>query len=189
MTEVILFHHALGLTPGVQELAEQLRAGGHRVTVPDLYEGATFASLRAGVAHAQEIGMDKVGERGAAATEAITGPVVYAGTSLGSMVAQKLAQTRPNVLGALFYEGGDIPVTYFADGWPEGVPLQIHLGELDEEMERDVIDEVVKAVPGAEFYVYPGARHLFTERGFEAYDAGATALVVERSLEFLARFP
>ena len=46
MTDVILFHHAQGLTAGVLQFAEELRAAGHRVTVPDLYEGHTFPTSR-----------------------------------------------------------------------------------------------------------------------------------------------
>jgi putative spermidine/putrescine transport system ATP-binding protein len=36
--DVIVYHHALGLTAGVQEFAERLMAAGHRVMVPDLYD-------------------------------------------------------------------------------------------------------------------------------------------------------
>jgi len=39
VTDVIVFHHAQGLTDGVRQFADQLRGVGHRVTVPDLYEG------------------------------------------------------------------------------------------------------------------------------------------------------
>ena len=38
MAEVVLFHHAQGLTPGVIGFAEILRRSGHTVHVPDLYE-------------------------------------------------------------------------------------------------------------------------------------------------------
>ena len=37
MANVILFHHAQGLTDGVREFADQLRSAGHQVTVPDLF--------------------------------------------------------------------------------------------------------------------------------------------------------
>ena len=40
MTEVIMFHHALGATDGVVAFADKLRDGGHRVTVADLFGGA-----------------------------------------------------------------------------------------------------------------------------------------------------
>jgi dienelactone hydrolase len=45
MTNVILFHHALGVTEGMQAFAERIREGGHTVTVPDLFEGRTFDNI------------------------------------------------------------------------------------------------------------------------------------------------
>lgn len=39
MADVLLFHHARGLTPGVVAFADRLRAAGHRVHTPDLYGG------------------------------------------------------------------------------------------------------------------------------------------------------
>jgi dienelactone hydrolase len=43
MTELILFHHSHGLAEGVRAFADELRAAGHAVHVPDLYEGRTSA--------------------------------------------------------------------------------------------------------------------------------------------------
>lgn len=44
MVEVLLYHHAQGLTQGVEAFAGELRKG-HDVIVPDLYEGATLRFL------------------------------------------------------------------------------------------------------------------------------------------------
>ena len=51
MTEVLLFHHAQGLTPGVQAFADELRAAGHTVHTPDLFDGRTFGSIDEGMAY------------------------------------------------------------------------------------------------------------------------------------------
>jgi dienelactone hydrolase len=56
VAEVVLFHHALGLTSGIVAFADVLRAAGHTVHTPDLFEGRTFDSIEAGVGYAQEIG-------------------------------------------------------------------------------------------------------------------------------------
>ena len=45
MAEVLLFHHAQGLTQGVRAFADDLRAGGHIVHTPDLFDGRTFQSI------------------------------------------------------------------------------------------------------------------------------------------------
>ena len=83
MAEVVLFHHAQGLTPGVAAFADELRRAGHTVHAPDLYDGRTFATLEEGLAYAEEIGFDEVTERGVQAAEALPAELVYAGFSLG----------------------------------------------------------------------------------------------------------
>ncbi|WP_211355151.1 hypothetical protein [Blastococcus colisei] len=81
MAEVLLFHHALGLTPGIRSFADRLRAAGHVVHVPDLFEGRTFTDLSDGVAHAQQIGFGTVVERGIRAASGLPDELVYAGFS------------------------------------------------------------------------------------------------------------
>ena len=175
MAEVLFFHHALGLTPGVVSFADRLRAAGHVVHTPDLYEGRTFDSLDAGVAHAKEIGFSTVVERGRQAADGLPERLVYAGASLGVMSAQLLAQTRPGATGAFFLHGA-APLDEFGDGsWPDGVPLQVHTMEDDDWGDADVARELATAVPGAEVFLYPGDRHLFTDDSCADFDASAAA--------------
>src|SRR3954454_11278579 len=94
MAEILLFHHAQGVTPGVLSFADDLRTAGHVVHTPDLYEGKTFDTVDEGVAHAREIGFGDILNRGVAAADGLPSELVYAGFSLGGMPAQKLAQTR-----------------------------------------------------------------------------------------------
>jgi dienelactone hydrolase len=187
MAEVLFFHHARGLTPGVHALADRWRAAGHVVHTPDLYAGRTFDSLDAGVAHAEELGFPTVVERGRQAAEHLPDRLVYAGASLGVMPAEFLAQTRPGALGALFLHGA-VPLDGLGDGtWPAGVPLQIHTMQDDEWGDVDVARELATQVEGAEVFLYPGDRHLFTDESIEEFDPPSAALVLDRSLEFLAR--
>ncbi|MFA9444983.1 dienelactone hydrolase family protein [Egicoccus sp. AB-alg6-2] len=185
MSDVLLFHHAQGLTAGVQAFAERLRAAGHRVTAPDLYDGATFADLDAGVAHAEEIGFDTLVQRGVAAAAELPETMVYAGFSLGVMPAQKLAQTRPGAHGALLYHEG-VASSWFGGPWPTGVALQVHVSEQDPWCELDVTRGLVEEA-GGELFLYPGDAHLFTDASLEVHDPAATDLVVSRSLAFLDR--
>src|SRR5215204_1675590 len=98
-----MFHHAQGLTRGVQAFADELRAAGHTVHTPDLFDGKTFESLDEGVGHAKEVGFGTLLERGVQAAEGLPADAVYAGFSMGVMPAQQLAQTRPGAKGALFF--------------------------------------------------------------------------------------
>lgn len=187
MAEVVVFHHALGLTPGVLEFAGELRAAGHTVHAPDLYEGRIFTSLEDGVAHAKEIGFETVLDRGVAAASQLPAQVVYAGFSMGVMPAQKLAQTRPGALGALLMYGA-LPAAEFGTPWPAGVPVQIHGMEGDEWFQEDLeaAREIAATVPGAELFLYPGDGHLFADSSTPDYDAGAATLLKQRVLAFLA---
>src|SRR3954451_20611113 len=125
MTDVVLFHHALGLTPGVTAFADELRAAGHSVHTPDLFEGRTFDSIESGMAFVEEIGFGEVIRRGGAAAQQLPAAVVYVGFSLGVLPAQMLAQTRPGARGAVFVYAC-VPVTEFGEEWPKEVPVQVH---------------------------------------------------------------
>jgi dienelactone hydrolase len=186
MTDVLLFHHALGLTPGVVAFADALRAAGHRVATPDLYDGRTFPTVEEGVDHARSLGFERIMDRGVGAADGLPENMVYAGFSLGVMSAQKLAQTRPGALGALLYHAA-LPAEEFGE-WPAGVALQAHIMEHDPFDDLPIARELVAGVPGAELFVYPGSGHLFTDSSSTEYDAGATSLVLERSLELLGRW-
>ena len=91
MATVLLFHHAQGQTPGFLTFADDLRAAGHTIHAPDLYEGRTFSDLRDGVAHAEQVGFPKIIRRGSDAAEELPANIVYAGFSLGVLPAQALA--------------------------------------------------------------------------------------------------
>src|SRR5687767_6870740 len=159
MAEVLLFHHAQGLTAGCLSFADELRAAGHVVSTPDLYDGKTFTELDDGVGYAKEVGFDTILERGRLAAESLPNDIVYGGFSLGAMPAQMLAQTRPGAKGALLFHDC-IPPSEFGTAWPEGVPLQVHTMEEDPWVDLPTAREVVRDVGGAELYVYPGNGHL-----------------------------
>ena len=192
MAEVLLFHHAQGLTPGVKAFADALRAAGHTVHTPDLFEGRTFESLDEGLAYAKEIGFENVLERAVGMADPLPAELVYAGMSLGAMAAQKLAQTRPGARGALLFYSA-IPVTgEWAFGpWPDGVSVQIHGMDNDPifvgEGDIDAAREIVAAAADGVLYLYPGDQHYFADSSLPSYDAEATALLTKRVLEFLAR--
>jgi dienelactone hydrolase len=192
MAEVLLFHHAQGLTPGVAAFAEALRAAGHTVHTPDLFDGRTFDSIDEGMAFIEGAGMDALRERGVHTADDLPTDLVYAGFSFGEMVAQQLAQTRPGARGALlFYSCIPISGEWAFGPWPEGVPVQIHGADADPyfvgEGDIDAAREIVDQVDDAELFLYPGDQHYFADSSLPSFDAEATALLTSRVLAFLAR--
>lgn len=185
MAHVLLFHHAQGLTSGVRAFADDLRSAGHEVTVPDLYDGRTFATVEEGVAHAQQLGFADLVEQGVAVADGLPADLVYAGFSLGVMPAQRLAQQREGARGALFYHSA-APLEEFGDRWPEGVPLQMHV-MVDDPFEDLPVMEALVGPTGGELHTYEGDAHLFADRSLDAYHPAEAELVLQRTLEFLAR--
>ncbi|HTX28271.1 MAG TPA: dienelactone hydrolase family protein [Streptosporangiaceae bacterium] len=189
MAEVVLFHHAQGLTPGLVAFAEELRGAGHTVHTPDLFDGRTFGSIEEGMGYAEKIGFpDEVISRGARAVEGLPAGLVYAGLSLGVLPAQKLAQTRAGARGALLFYAC-VPASVFG-AWPDGVPVQVHGMDADPifagEGDIDAARELVAEAEDAELFLYPGDQHYFSDSSLPTYDADATALLTQRVLSFLS---
>lgn len=186
MSDVVVYHHSLGLTEGVRLFADALGAAGHTVHTPDPYDGATFGTVEEGMARAEELGFpDEIVRRGRAAAEALPAEAYYVGFSLGAMPAQSLAQTRPGACGAVLAYGA-LPLGRWGDSWPaewpEGVALQLHSTEGDEDVE--IMQDLAATVPGAELFLYPGPDHLFAEK-----DDNQRTLLVQRVLSFLGNSP
>jgi dienelactone hydrolase len=186
MTEVVLYHHVQGLTDGVRSFAETLRKAGHRVHTPDLFDARTFDTIEEGMAFAREAGFGALAERGVAAAEAIDSEAVYAGFSFGVVVAQQLAQTRPDARGALLMYSC-LPVSEFGEVWPDGVPVQVHGKAADPFFAEDIeaAQALVDSTDQAELFLYPGEEHLFADSSLPAYDSASAALLTERVLAFL----
>ena len=80
-----------------------------------------------------------------------------------------------------------LPASEFGDGWPDGVPVQVHAKEADpffaEDM--DAARALADSTHDATLYLYPGDQHLFADSSLPAYDPEAARLLTERVLAFL----
>jgi dienelactone hydrolase len=192
MAEVLLFHHAQGLTLGVIAFADELRAAGHTVHTPDLFDGRTFGSIDEGMVFVNTEGFDALRARGVRTADDLPNELVYGGFSFGETIAQELAQTRPGARGALlFYSAIPISGEWAFGPWPDGLPVQIHGMDNDPifvgEGDIDAAREIVEKVDDAELFLYPGDQHYFADSSLPSYDPEATELLMTRVLDFLAR--
>ena len=193
MTEILLFHHVQGLTTGLVEFADRLRAAGHTVHTPDLFEGRTFATIPEGMTY---VNRDDAPDYDALADRIVRdlpAELVYAGFSFGGGQAQRLAQLRPGACGALLFDTC-FPISgEWAFGpWPAGVPVQVHGMDRDpffaeEGGDLDAARELVASVDEAELFIDPGDQHLFADSSLSSYDEEAATLLTERVLAFLSR--
>ncbi|MEO6955753.1 MAG: dienelactone hydrolase family protein [Antricoccus sp.] len=188
MAEVVLFHHALGVTAGIEHFADMLRRAHHIVHTPDLFGGRRFDSIAQGMSFIEETGFENLIDGGVHAAEQLSPDVVYAGFSFGAMPAQKLAQTRAGARGALlFYSCA--PTAFFGP-WPVGLPVQIHGADADPyfvgEGDLEAARELVEQTESAELFLYPGDQHLFADNSLPSYDPAAATLLMKRVLDFLA---
>lgn len=187
MADVLLFHHAQGLTAGVRAFADELRRAGHRVHTPDLYEGRTFTQLADGLACAEAIGFGEILARGVRAADALPADLVYLGLSLGVLPAQKLAQTRAGARGAVLCHAC-VPMREFSPAWPAGVPVQVHAMADDPIFVHEgdlAAARALVADAAAELVLYPGDQHLFSDASLASYDAAAATALTARVIAFL----
>jgi dienelactone hydrolase len=185
MAEILLFHHAYGLTDGLRGLAARLSAEGHTVHTPDCYAGTTFKRLDDGVRHAQRIGHDAVEDVARRSAREHRSATVVMGFSLGAMQAQILAQDLRRIRGCLLM-GGALPPKSLGGAWRSDVALEIHLADPDEWVDPAELESLLYHAPNAHVYRYPNKGHLFVDPCSREYDADAADLFEERLESWLA---
>jgi dienelactone hydrolase len=188
VTEVVVFHHAQGLTAGVLAFAEQLRTAGYEVLTPDLFEGQVFDSIDNGMTYVEAVGYNEILRRGAEAVADIDHPVFFIGFSLGVLPAQMLAQTLTETLGAVLCYSC-VPATEFGESWPSAVPVQIHGMDQDpffvDEGDIEAARDIAESSDNAHLFLYSGDQHCFADSSLLSYDAEAADLLMDRILKFL----
>lgn len=192
MARIALFHSVLGLRPGILDAARRFTHAGHEVLVVDLFSGEVFDDYEQAMAFAErDLGHPELLARATRATQTLPDGFITVGYSLGAVMAEYLALTRP-VAGVLLHGGAVDPAMLEQGPWPAGVPVQIHCMTHDPWREQEMIDALAAAVRAAgataEVFDYPGTGHLFTDASLaDEYDEQAAELSWVRSLEFCAR--
>ncbi|MEV4868723.1 dienelactone hydrolase family protein [Streptomyces syringium] len=186
-TTIVLFHSAFGLRPAVHAAAERLRAAGHEVHVPDLYDGRTTDTVEEGMKIKDEIGQEELLRRAITAVAPLSDRgVVYAGFSLGGSIAQNLALGDEKARGLLLLHGtSDLA----EDASVDDLPVQLHVADPDPFEPHDWLNawylRMQRAGADVEVYRYAGAGHLFTDPELADYDKEAAEAAWAVALGFL----
>lgn len=190
MANIVLFHSALGLRPGVQQFADELRKAGHTVTTPDFYKGEIFTDYEAGNKKWFTLGIPNILQQAQATVTEMDSELYFLGFSNGAAVAEFLAATYPKAKGALLLHGA-LPLEMLqVEAWPAGVPVQLHRNDKDPFRNPDneaALEGAVKA-SGAplEGFLYEGNTHLFADPDLPDYNEASAKLLLKRVLDFLA---
>ncbi|MFC9442735.1 MULTISPECIES: dienelactone hydrolase family protein [Brevibacterium] len=189
MSRIVLLHSAFGLTPGIGRIADEFRSRGHEVHTPDYYAGQTFTSAEAGVAHSRDVGFRTLVDRVTELSSELTGPLVFAGLSLGASVAQQMGKNDSRARAALLFHGGGFPSR---TRWQPQVPVQIHFAVDDEwrtpGLAETLLESAAAAGAPAESFLYPGGSHLFSDPESPDFEPESAALLLARADRFLAEF-
>ncbi|MEU8134456.1 dienelactone hydrolase family protein [Streptodolium elevatio] len=185
MARIILFHSAYGLRPAVLDAAERLRAAGHEVEAPDLYDGRVVDTVEEGMEIKDEIGTEELLRRAVAAAAPLGKGVVYSGFSMGASLAQNLALADEHAGGLLMFHG----TSDLRDEAETESAVQLHVADPDPFETEDWLNawylRMVAAGADVEVYRYRGAGHVFTDPDLPDFDAEAADRAWAAALAFL----
>lgn len=190
---VLVLHAWWGLTAPFRAACDRLAGAGFVALAPDLYDGATAATIAEAEALMRRPDRPARHLRAEGALAHLRGlPTVrgarvgLVGFSMGGGWAATLAAAHPDAVGAvaIFYDDSD----------PEpgmDAPLIGHWGDADDFADPATIAAVVErwrgVAPAVTPYIYPGAQHWFAEANQPGYfDPAATELAWARTIAFLA---
>ncbi|RSD08490.1 dienelactone hydrolase family protein [Amycolatopsis eburnea] len=187
MTDIVVFHSVLGLRPVERGLADRLRAAGHDVTTPDLYDGRTAPTLESGFALKEAVGWETITRRALDAVRDLPAETVLVGVSMGAGVVQAVLPHRPATAGVLLLHAlGDLPA-----GARPGLPVEVHVADPDPiappAQVAAWLAAATRAGADARVHTYPGLGHFYTDADGPDHDPAAADLTWERVLEFLRR--
>ncbi|SEF63510.1 Dienelactone hydrolase [Actinacidiphila yanglinensis] len=183
---ILLLHSTYGPRPAVHSAAERLRAAGHEVHVPDLFEGQVADSVEDGRKIRDEIGNEELLRRAivAAAPYSEQG-LVYAGFSMGGSLAQNLALGDEKARGLLLLHG----TSDLAEDAATDIPVQLHVADPDPFEPDDWLNAwyllMRRAGADVEIFRYRGAGHLYTDPELPDYDEDAAERTWSVALDFL----
>lgn len=186
MADIILFHSILGLRPIELSIADKLAQDGHRVDVPDLFEGRTSHNYVDAFALKEKIGEAIIVARARAAVDAASSGVVLVGVSYGAFLIGDLWQDRASVRGALLLCG----IAPWMTPRTVGLPVSAHVARPDPFDEEEVFSSWAADRSGVDLdlHRYDAVGHYFLDPSLPDHDPAAAELCMARARDFLARF-
>lgn len=197
MSNIAIFHSALGVRQGILDAAEILKAAGHEVLIVDQYNGRVFNDYKEASSFAESIGYEAYMQSALDAVSGLPDGFICVGFSNGGGVSEYIALNR-RVAGVVICSGvlplemlhGVFPTAGFLEkGWPKNTPVQIHYAKDDPFRFKGAVEAfsaLVKERQGTvEFFEYSGSGHLFTDKSLaDEYDETNTSELWNHVLRF-----
>ena len=193
---VLVVHENRGLNAHIRDVARRLAVAGYRAVAPD------FLSPAGGTPEDEDRAREMIGEldlggatsAGVQMLETLSassagGNVGAVGFCWGGAYVNRLAVAAGDRLdaGVVFYG----PAPDVSEAAKVQAPLQIHLAELDERVNRTGfpwIEALRAADKPVTFFYYEGVNHAFhNDTSAERYDEAAAELAWTRTLRFFRR--
>lgn len=183
MVDIVLFHSILGLRNVEHEIAAALAGDGHRVTLPDLFDGRSVNDYDSAFALKRQVGDTAIYARARAALAAVPASAVLAGVSFGAFLIEQFWETRPQMAGALLIAGAVPWMVPRRARFPVSAHIALPDPFDDEEYFAGWVAEAGEV--DLQLHRYPGVGHYFLDRALADYDADAAALCLTRARRFL----
>jgi len=193
---VVVIQEWWGLVPHITDVCDRFAAAGFVALAPDLYRGRKTSEPDEAGKEMMALQLDRAGKDMSGAVDELRrrcghDRVGVVGFCMGGGLALVLATQRPDAVAACVPFYGVIP-------WPDAQPdysqmraaVLAHIAELDGFFGPDAaaaLEAQLKSLGvAAEFHLYPGADHaFFNDSRPEVYDAPASALAWQRTIDFL----
>ena len=193
---VVVIQEWWGLVPHIKDVVDRFASAGFVALAPDLYRGMQTVEPDEAAKEMMALQLDRVARDMSGSVDEVlrrsSGDAAgVVGFCMGGGLALVLAAQRPDAVGACVPFYGLIP-------WPEAQPdysgmsaaVLGHVAGADEYFSPEsaaAFQAQLRALgKDAEFHVYDGAQHaFFNDTRPEVYDAGASSLAWDRTIEFL----
>ena len=193
---VVVIQEWWGLVPHIKDVVDRFASAGFVALAPDLYRGMQTVEPDEAAKEMMALQLDRVARDMSGSVDEVlrrsSGDAAgVVGFCMGGGLALVLAAQRPDAVGACVPFYGLIP-------WPEAQPdfsvmsaaVLGHVAGEDDYFSPEAATTLqgqLRALgKDAEFHVYEGAQHaFFNDTRPEVYDAAASSLAWDRTVEFL----